>query len=561
MEKVKILVLGGLDEEGKGLYVIDVNNDIFVIGAGFKYPSKSTPGIDFIISDFSYLVENKDRVKAFILPKCKKNSFGAMPYIYQQVKAPIYCTELTKYHLEKFTKQYKQEVSYEFKTFTLPASIKISNHFVTFFATCASMPSTFGLAIKTELGNIVFSSDFIIEYGAEEHFRVDLNTLGKIAEKPTLVLMSESLNALKPGYCSPNHRIYPRLIKYLHNSTGRVFIALNSDNLYHIDETFRACKEFNKKICFYDEESLEVYNLMKMSNFKKYNYKNILRRSDIASYNDNDVVILICDEKEKLYEKVSLLANNEIDIPMFKIKKTDTFYLASIPSDNNEIIATNTIDELYKTGCNVYHENKNTLEKMHAHEEDLKMLISLLNPKYYFPIEGYYVSLLANAKMAFEMGTGLNHNSIFLLDNGQSITFNETSYDIDFNENESIKVGDVMIDGIGVGDVVNEIISERNRLGEDGVVVLGCVLSKEKEAIIAGPDIQMRGFLFLKDKDAEIMLKEIEELFINIVSKWIKDFKDKPIIDLEEKIESAIFKLLLKNNNRNPVVKPNIIIV
>ncbi len=562
MDKIKILALGGLDEDGKDLYVIEINKDIFVVGGGFKYPSKTTPGIDFIIADFSYLVENKDRVKAFILPKGKKNNYGAIPYIYKEVQAPIYCTALTKLFLENFSKEYLQENDYEFHTIELPATLEIAGHKFQFFSTCASVPSTFGFAIKTNLGNIVYSGDFIVEYSNEASFRLDLNTLGKIAENPTLILLSESVNSLKKGYCSPNHRLYPRLVNYLHNAEGRVFIAANSDNLYHIDEIFKACNECHRKIYLYDETSAELFKLQKIKDLNRYPSKDIVSKDDVLRVKDSSLVILMSDESEKIYDKVSLLANNENDDKIISLKESDTFYLAAIPSDNNEIIATETIDELYKSGCHVHYETKSTLNKMHAYEEDLKMLISLLKPKYYFPIEGYYVSLLANAKLAFDMGIGLSHSSIFLLDNGQTLVFEtDKTPSLDFNYDNKIMIGDVMIDGIGVGDVVNEIISDRNRLGEDGVVVLGCAISKSERDILAGPDIQMRGFLFLKDKDADQMLKDIQNIFVLNVKERLKETTNFDVNELEDRIVSIIRKMLLKDNNRNPVVKPNIVII
>lgn len=561
MDKIKILALGGLDEDGKDLYLIEINDDIYVIGGGFKYPSKATPGIDFIIADFTYLVENKDRVKAYILPKAKKNAFGAIPYIYKEVKAPIYCVKLTTIYLKQFTDDYHQENDYDFKILSLPSTVKINGLSFSFFSTCASMPSTFGFAIKTSLGNIVYSGDFIVEYSNEIAFRLDLNSLAKVAEDPTLILLSESKNSQKAGYCSPNHRMYNKFVTCFKEAQGRVFIALNSDNLYHLDEVFKACKDLDKKIYLFDNETKYIYDLVKTKDLNRYDSRNIVSKDDVLRVKDNELVIIMSDENERIYDKVSMFVNNEMDEKILQIKEDDTFYLAATPSDNNELVATSTIDELYKCGCKVKYETKQTVAKMHAYEEDLKMLLSLLKPTYYFPIEGYFVNLLANAQLAFEMGIGLSHNSIFLLDNGQSICFENGTAKMDFNLDEKIKVGDTMIDGIGVGDVVNEIISDRNRLGEDGVVVLGCAISKNERKIIAGPDVQMRGFLFLKDKDADVMLKEITNLFIDNINKWLSYTNEFDVIDLEETISNQIRKVLLKENNRNPVVKPNIVII
>ena len=189
------------------------------------------------------------------------------------------------------------------------------------------------------------------------------------------------------------------------------------------------------------------------------------------------------------------------------------------------------------------------------------MLLSLLKPKYYFPIEGYYVNLLANAQLALNMGIGLDHMHIFLLDNGYSLYIDDNGSSIDMNLDEKVKVGDLMIDGIGVGDVVNEIISDRARLSEDGVAVFGCAVSRSERKIIAGPDVQMRGFLFLKDKEADVIQKEMTKMFIDATEKWAKETTNFDNIKIEEQISSLIAKYLLRINNRNPVVKVYIIVI
>lgn len=560
-DKIKVLALGGLDEEGKDLYVIEVNDNIFVIGGGFKYPTKATPGIDFIISDYDYLKDNKEKVKGYIIPKGKKNIFGAIPYMIKDVPAPIYCTELTALYLKRFTKARQISYEYDFRKIELPCKLNIGNVIFDFFSTCSSTPSTFGFSIRTPLGNIVYSGDFIVEYGNDDFFKLDLNSLGKIAEYPTLLLLSESINATKIGYCSPSHKLIPFLSQVFKKETGRIFIALHSNNLYHINETIKACVEFNKKIIFYDDTTKEIFNLRKYWTNYNFNLKNIVPIEDILRYKDDDLVIILSDEGERIYEKISLLANHENEEKQVRIGPNDTFIMACPPSDNNEVIATSTIDEVYKSGCHVRYLTGKNLVKMHAYEEDLKMLLSLLKPKYYFPIEGYYVNLLANAKLAFEMHIGLTHNNIFLLDNGQPLEITENGAFVDFYNKENIKVGDIMIDGSGVGDVVNEIINDRTRLSEDGVAVFGVAVSRASREIVAGPDVQMRGFLFLKDKEADIMLKEMTKMFLDAVNKWLKETKTFDNKKLEDQITVTISKYLLRNSNRNPVVKPNVMII
>ena len=421
------------------------------------------------------------------------------------------------------------------------------------------MPDTFGFSLRTSLGNIVYSGDFIVEYGNAQNFKLDLNTLGKIAENPTLLLLGESVNATKPGYCSPNHRLMPHLEKVFKKALGRIFVALNSDNLYHFDEVIKCCEEYGKKVCLYDEQSKNIYYLRGKDSF--FNQKNIVPISDILRYKENDLVFILSDEGADIYEKCVILANGENEEKQLRITPNDTFLLALPSNDSNEVIATNTIDEVYKSGCHVYYITRKMLATMHAHEEDLKMLISLLKPKYYMPIEGSYVNLLANAKLAFDMHIGLSHTSIFFLDNGNQLLIDETGAKIDFNLEEKVPVGDVMIDGIGVGDVVGEIINERSRLGEDGVAVFGVCVSKSERAIVAGPDVQLRGFLFLKDKEADGILKEMTRTFTENVTKWVMETEDFNTTKIEDSIAQQIGRYLLRMSNRNPVVKPYIVVI
>ena len=328
-----------------------------------------------------------------------------------------------------------------------------------------------------------------------------------------------------------------------------------------MDEVFRACAEFNKKVCLYDETTKWIFNLRKFEQDPYFNSKNIVPIEDILRYKEQDLVIILSDVGEKIFDKISLLANGENEEKQLRITENDTFFIGCVANDNNEVIATSTIDEVYKSGCHVYYLTRKSLGKMHAYEEDIKMLLSLLKPKYYFPIEGYYVNLLENAKLAFEMRIGLTHRNIFLLDNGNSLLIDENGAQVDFNTSGKVPCGEVMIDGIGVGDVVNEIISERTRLSEDGVAVFGVAVSSKERKIIAGPDVQMRGFLFLKDKEADVMLKEMTKMFIDMVEKWLETTKDFDTKKIEEQITGIIAKYLLRGSNRNPVVKPNILVI
>ncbi len=549
-DKIRIFALGGLDERGKNIVVVEINQDIFIIDAGIKHPDRSLPGVDLIIPDYRYLEENKDRVKAYLVSHGHNEQMGAIPFMYKNIKAPIYCSKATAAMISDYGINYlKKPVAFNFKIVNPSDDVEIAGHKIHFFQTCHSMICSSGIAIDTTEGAIIYSGDFIVEYNSDIGHNHDLNKLAKIAENNVLLLMTESSGATSLGYASPNHKLTPYLNRVLFESKGRTYIALFDKNIYGLEEILKFATFNNKRVIFYNEFAKKLYEKLQPCGIFVPGKNVITSDDELLRIKDTDTIIVMMEEGEHLYELMSGLARGEIEDKRFIISPNDSFLAACPPQGGLEIIATDAIDDLFRTGAHITNLNKKTYISMTAREDDLKSMISLLKPKYYLPVSGEYRHLLANAMIAVHSFTTYNHRNVFILDNGVPVDIIDGEAKI---TNTIIKNGDLMVDGIGVGDVKQEVIDDRQKLSEDGVIIAALAISKENNQIIAGPDIQMRGFVFLKESEA--ILREITRLFVDTINNSLSH--NKSIEEAKNIFVDKATKFIKKETARFPLIVP-----
>ncbi|MCQ2742792.1 MAG: ribonuclease J [Bacilli bacterium] len=552
-EKIKIFALGGLDEDGKNCTVIDINGDLFVINCGVKFPDRTMPGIDYVIPNFTFLKENKTHIKGYFLLHGHDDEMGALAYLYEDAPAPIYASKVTATMFSIFAKHVgMNNVRFDYRLVTPTSDFKVAGRNIHFFHTAHNVADSSGIAIETEYGNIVITSDFVVENNATPGYLHDMNAIAAIAERPTLVLLSESQYANRPGYTAPNYKLTHHIEEIFKGAQGRIFISLFSMNLYNIDEVIRLAVKTRKKLICYDEATLSIVKAMESCGQLVIPKENSASIDDFLRIKESDLVVLISGFGDRLYSKIALLATNSQEDRRIKLGPTDTFIFASPSTDNNEIEATDAIDELYRSGCNVVPIGKKVFCNMHASEEDLKMMISVLKPKYYVPVKGFFKDLLRNGQVALSMGINLTHQNVFLLDNGMSLIIDEKGARV---FDEKIPHGDIMIDGIGVGDVGDKALEDRSKLAE-GVVVLAMTISKKERRVIAGPDVQMRGFVFVKE--ADMILRDVSKVFLSTV----EEFLAKPIYNSDEVKQNVYEKCLRairRTTGKEPMVLPLII--
>lgn len=555
-DKIKFFALGGLDESGKNMFVLEINDDIFILDAGIKYPDKHIPGVDIIIPKYDYLKENKERVVAYLISHGHDDQMGALPYIYKDIKAPIYCSKITSKMIDFTTKEYGiKDNIYNYYNLEDGVAVEIKGRKIIPFSMTHSIPGSFGFGIETDKGYIVYTGDFIADYGAPKNHRMNLSLLAEIASKGVLMLMAESADADKPGHTSPHHRISPYIDSLLTDSPGRVFIALYSQNVFNQQEVINLANRYNKKIIFYNgKNELDRLEELSSKGLEKLDPKVVFPFSEIERLRAQDTLVCISGSGEQLFECLEQIGNQEDRNHVFNIVETDTFVVACPPVPGTETLATPALDSLYKTGARVINLTRKDIFSMHAREEDLKMLISLLRPKYYLPIKGDFKNLMANAKIALSMDMHFNHTNIFVFDNGMVLNIENGIAKPDFKN--QIPVGDVMVDGMDVGNLKSNVINERQKMANDGVVVLGVTISRAEQKIIAGPDVQMRGFIFLKD--SETIVKDITNIFVTSTTHYLSGAFNS-CEEAEEKIEEKISRYVRSQTGKTPLIIPRII--
>ncbi|MBR2505493.1 MAG: ribonuclease J [Bacilli bacterium] len=548
---IKVCALSGLDEEGRDCYLIEINNDIFVVDCGMSMPDKTIPGIDSILPNFEYLIKNKNRVKAYIITHGHDEEIGALKYFYPLVPAPIYCTFAASQFIVSQADIYKVKVKFDFKIVKPTDDVNIAGHRVRFFQTCHNMCESQGVAFSTDRGNIIYTSDFIVDFTVKDKdFCFDTKAITFLSEEPTLMLLAESKCAHIDGYCAPHHRVTRKISKYFTDSNKRIFVSCFWQNIFRIYEIISLAKVNGKKIYLFDNYTKNIVQTLMNVNILPITNQDIIPTEDLLRVRNQDVVVLMLGHREDIYKKMIKLSSGLIDDKRLVLSKDDIFINASIPTAIFDVIATKAIDALFKTGCEVINLKRKDMPSMHARQDDLKYFLSLLRPKYYVPVRGSYKKLIANAKLALSMDIGLNHMNVFILDNGSVLNFDNSPrpYVIP-SERSGINVAPILVDGKGISMIGDEIINDRRKLGVDGVVMLAIAVSKDTKQICAGPDCQMRGFVFVKE--AEPLLKSLSQIFIEEVKMVLAQGSlnfEKAIANTKERCK----RFIRKENGRDP---------
>ena len=552
---VKVFALGGLDENGRDCYVVEINNDIFVLDCGTCLPDKTIPGIDYIIPNPSYLIKNKDRIKAYIITHGHDESMSGLKYFYSKAPAPVYATKQTLALMVGQAKNININLTVQSVVIEPSSNVTIAGREVRFFQTCHNTINSCGVAIWTSQGYVVYTSDFIIDFvGQNKGYYFDLQALEDISKKPTLLLMSESKNATKPGYCSPKHRVAKLIEKNFSDGNKRIFISCFWQNVFRIEEICELCKKYNKKLFYYDDQTRSMMNAGTAVEPAILHGTEVVEKENLLRVREKDLVILILGKDEELYETMADLAEGKNSDKRIVLGENDIFINVSLPRAVLETKCTRSMDLIYRTGCDVKWLKKEELTAMHARKDDLKFFMTVLRPKYYMPVRGNFINMMANAKLAVSMNIGLNYSNVFILDNGMQITFDGvTRPQIIPNEANKIVIDPILIDGTGINRLGAKVIDDRLTLSQDGVVVIAGTVDLAKKEIIAGPDCQMRGFVFVKE--SEPLLKSLSNIYIDIINTALKTDK----FDVEEicaNITDRCKRFIKRENGREPHILP-----
>ena len=544
MSKIKIFSLGGLNEIGKNMYVLEIDKDILVIDAGLKYADEQMLGIDYVIPNIDYLKENKKRVKGIFLTHGHFENFGAIQDIAESLdKVPIYGSKFTIALLKKELETKKVSTK---NLIEIPAYKTLNIGHVKVFPVglSHSIPDNLGYAIYTKDGVIFYASDFVFDATMRGHYQTDMGKLAYIGKQGVLCLMSESIYAQKSGHTSPHHRISNLIRETLSKANGRIIFNVLSSHLYRIQELFNEVSKTDRKIVIMGKKLQSIVDYATKNNYLFINEKCI---GDLSNINDPDVVILNSNERERPYSTIYKIVNGYDKF--IKLRESDTVFLATPIYEGREKTFYKLLDDISKLDVEVVTLSKDNLSH-HASAEDLMMMMDLMKPKYYFPIKGEYRHQVANATLANQVGIPDNH--IILKENGFVASFNNGK--LVENDFTKIPCGDISIDGDSSDDIGEIVLRDREMLSDNGIIVISATLSKKTKKIIAGPEILTRGFVYVKDSTD--LIDQIKEICVKVINENVHE----NYVDYG-KIKSAIRDNLSKYLSNQTGNKPMIISV
>lgn len=548
MDQVRIFALGGLDENGKNMYVVEVNEAIFIIEAGLKYPDTGQLGVEFIIPDFSYLIENKDRIKGIFITHAHDDVIAALPYLLKQINIPVYTGALTASILHETL---KKEGIKDVKIHRMKRTSRqvIGGVKVRTFPMTHAFPDNFGIAINTDQGYIVYTGEFIVDYDMlQEEYLCDLNELSDIGKKGVLCLLSESQGVEQSGHTAPRHRITSLIEPIFEASTSRILISCYSQSLFRIIEIIELAKKQNRRIFFHDKGIRDL--LKHLETMKYYRVpKDMLISEKEFSDDMEDVVVLVSGIGKNLFRTMTNIANHEDKYVSFRT--SDTIIVASPIVSGTELDANNMENEIYKEGGKIFTLSSKTVLSMHPSVEDLKMMLYLFRPKYYIPVKGESRHLFMNANLA--MSVGYSADRIVVLENGQIATFENKVLK---SVAEHIELEDTLIDGKENWDVTGVVLKDREVLSTDGVMIIGVGVNFKTKKVINGPDVQTRGLIYLKD--AEHIIKEVGNIMEKCINTAVEE-KRYENLTVRGEARDKIVRYLLKETGKRPMVLPVII--
>ena len=548
MSKVRIFALGGLDEDGKNMYAVEVDDDIFLIDCGMKYPGSDQLGIEMIIPDFSYLIEHQNRIRGLFLTHGHDDVMGAVPHLLRQGYIPIYTAPLTARLLDRRLRR-EGIKDYTIHRIHRSGSFKIGSTKIRTFGTTQSIADGFGVAIGTADGYVVYTSEFIVDYDTKsEAFDLNIADITELSSKGILALMTESVGSTRGGHSAPNHRITDQIAPYIEDARDRVVITAYSQNLYRIIEIIELAVRYNRKVMIYDEELRAL-----MQDMATLGYYRIPAGLEIAPQNyDNamdNVIVIIAGNGQTIFRKVHKIATREDET--IQLRDTDTVIICSPAVPGTERNESAMEDDLYKETSRVFAIDSRRTFSMHASIEDLKMMLYLMKPKYYVPVKGEYRQLISNANIALDMGTPAS--SIIVMDNGQIAIINDGKLERKF---DSIKVEDVLVDGKDNLDAAGMILKDREILSTDGVIIVGVVVNHATKEVIGGPDVQSRGVIYLKD--ADYIIKEIGDILENTIEEAVRSHQYDNMVCRAEARE-RISRYVMKETGKRPMILPAIV--
>lgn len=544
-ELIRVIPLGGVGEIGKSMYVIEIDEELFVVDSGLMFPENEMLGIDIVIPDITYLEENKERVKGIFLTHGHEDAIGSIAYVLKKIKAPVYGSKLTialaKEHLKELP------APYQVKFFEVSSNSRMnfnSTH-VTFFHTTHSIPDSLGIVFHTSEGAIVHTGEFKFDQSATGKFKPDLAKMAMLGEEGVFMLLSESNEADRPGYTTSEAVIAEELQKTFHSAPGRIIVALYASNFIRIQQVFRQAAASRRKVAVVGKSLEKIVDIGVNLGYLEVDEETLVAVNEIHKYQDEEIIIMATGNKgEPLDALDKIVRKHHRDV---KIKNTDTVLITFTPSPNMEVQMYNTMNQLAKAGAHILTSNKKVHVSGHGSAEDLKLMLNFMKPKYFVPIQGEYRMLIAHSKLAQQVG--LQKSQIFIADKGDIIEYKNGK----MRMTGRVQAGNVLIDGIGVGDVGNIVLRDRKLLSQDGIFIVVVTLNRAQKKIASGPEILSRGFVYVRE--SEQLMEEASNIAREVIEKYVgkETFE---WTNIKQEIRDTLNQYLFQKTKRRPMIIP-----
>jgi len=549
--KIRITPLGGVDEVAKNMYMIEIADEIFVLDAGLMFPETEMIGIDAVIPDISYLVRNKQKVKGIFLSNGHVSSMGAVPYIIDKLKCPVYGSKLTIDLLKNHLKHLGIKRRIKFYYVKENNKYDFNNASITFFKTTYSMPDSLGICIETSQGNIVYTGEFKFDQSVSKEYKSDIVKISTLGKKGVLALLSDSSNANMKGYNVPENEAAEQIDNAFYQANKRIIVTCYASNFLTISHIVRAALGQNRKLLLLGEAIEDSINTARNMNYLAIEDENLITVDELGNYPQNEICILSSGDQGEPIEAMKNIA--EKNIKGIQIESGDTIMIAATPSPNMEVMLFQTLNLLVKLGAHVVTASKRLHAASHATREELKMMLNMLMPKFFIPVQGEFRNLRKHAEIAAE--TGVAANNIHILAKGTTLEISGNRAKVIPN---NVTVGNILVDGRGIGDVEDSVLKDRKLLSNDGIFVASYAISRKEKILVGRPCIQTKGFVYVK-KSMEL-IKEAEEKIIEYIeNNPIKSIRECAAIKAE--VRSMLSSLLYDNTKRKPIIIVNFTLI
>ena len=544
-QKLQIIPLGGLGEIGKNMTVIRVDDEILVIDAGLMFPDEDMLGIDLVIPDISYLIENKDKIKAIVLTHGHEDHIGALPYVLKKINVPVYGTRLTLGILEGRLKENGVDSS-NLHSVMQGDIINVGCFSVGFIRVNHSIPDAVGLSIKTPVGMIVHTGDFKLDYTPIDGKMTDFRRFSDLGNRGVLVLMADSTNSEREGHTPSERTVGAAFDRAFHNARGRIIVATFSSNVHRIQQVIDTAVRYKRHVAVLGRSMVNVVNISLELGYITAPEGTIVDIDEIHNYRMEQMVIITTGSQGEPMSALTRMSMS--DHRKVGIVPGDTVIISATPIPGNEKLVSKTIDNLMKLGANViYGRNQGIHVSGHASREELKLMHNLVRPKFVIPVHGEYHHLVQHARLARELG--MPKENIFISENGQILEFTRDKGQVA----GKVTAGMVMVDGLGVGDVGNIVLRDRRQLSQDGILIVVVTMNKQTHRVVSGPDIVSRGFVYVRESEA---LMDEATARVQQALDRCEDEKVKEWAAIKSNVRDALGRYLFEKTRRRPMILP-----